>query len=144
MYVFWFTYVTTHCSYNLYVKQYICNLSVNTFTIYMSCKLWHCRFGIEKITEFYGATEGNANAVNSDNTVGCVGFTSMIAPSMHPISVILVDKDTGEPLRGELSNNLVTQLMRATLVDCTSPDVWLSFMKNISASCDKKQFYLDL
>ncbi|XP_067947380.1 long-chain fatty acid transport protein 1-like [Watersipora subatra] len=58
------------------------------------------RFGIKKITEFYGATESNANAVNIDNRVGCVGFTSMIAPSMHPISVILVDKQTGAPLRG--------------------------------------------
>lgn len=58
------------------------------------------RFGIEMITEFYGSTEGNANAINSYNVIGCVGFTSMIVPSFHPISVILVDKETGMPLRG--------------------------------------------
>ena len=53
------------------------------------------------MTDFYGATEGNANAINSDNTVGCVGFTSVIVPSFHPISVILVDKETGNPVRGK-------------------------------------------
>ena len=28
------------------------------------------RFGVEQIGEFYGATEGNANRVNVDNTPG--------------------------------------------------------------------------
>jgi len=39
------------------------------------------RFNIEKVAEFYGATEGNANMINIDNTVGSCGFVSMIAPS---------------------------------------------------------------
>lgn len=57
------------------------------------------RFGIKKIGEFYGATEGNANIANTDNTVGAVGFVSRIIPFVYPISVIKVDEITGEPIR---------------------------------------------
>ncbi|XP_071856294.1 fatty acid transport protein 1 [Bombus fervidus] len=58
------------------------------------------RFNISKIAEFYGATEGNANIVNIDNTVGAIGFVSRIVPSVYPISIIKVNAD-GEPIRNE-------------------------------------------
>ena len=82
------------------------------------------RFGIEKIAEFYGATEGNANistpqyyliiiinnndnnkwfldAVNFDGTVGAVGFVSLIAPAVYPVGLIKVtEEDDPEPIRG--------------------------------------------
>ena len=38
-------------------------------------------------------------SVNVDNTVGSVGFTTRIAPSLYPVTLIKVDKDTGEPIR---------------------------------------------
>ncbi|RZC32918.1 long-chain fatty acid transport protein 4, partial [Asbolus verrucosus] len=57
------------------------------------------RFKIPKVAEFYGATEGNANIVNIDNTVGSIGFVSRIVPSIYPISIIRVDSQTGEPIR---------------------------------------------
>ncbi|XP_046441081.1 long-chain fatty acid transport protein 1-like isoform X1 [Daphnia pulex] len=53
-----------------------------------------------QIAEFYGATEGNANIINFDGTVGAVGFVSMIAPSVYPVALIKVTED-GEPIRGE-------------------------------------------
>ncbi|XP_024939555.1 long-chain fatty acid transport protein 4 isoform X2 [Cephus cinctus] len=56
------------------------------------------RFNIPKIVEFYGATEGNANIVNVDSTVGAIGFISRIIPSVYPISIIKVN-DQGEPIR---------------------------------------------
>ncbi|XP_015175015.1 PREDICTED: long-chain fatty acid transport protein 4-like isoform X2 [Polistes dominula] len=56
------------------------------------------RFNIPQIVEFYGATEGNANIVNIDNTVGAIGFMSRIAPSAYPISIIKVNEE-GEPIR---------------------------------------------
>ncbi|XP_060517576.1 long-chain fatty acid transport protein 4-like isoform X2 [Cylas formicarius] len=56
------------------------------------------RFGIKKVCEFYGATEGNANIVNVDNTVGAIGFVSRIIPQVYPISIIRVDEH-GEPVR---------------------------------------------
>ncbi|CAH1787370.1 unnamed protein product [Owenia fusiformis] len=59
------------------------------------------RFNISVIGEFYGATEGNANVVNSDNKVGAVGFTTMIAPQLYPVTLIRVDEQTGLPLRDE-------------------------------------------
>ncbi|KOX75216.1 Long-chain fatty acid transport protein 4, partial [Melipona quadrifasciata] len=58
------------------------------------------RFNIPQIAEFYGATEGNANIVNINNTVGAIGFVSRIIPSVYPISIIKVDAD-GEPIRDE-------------------------------------------
>lgn len=57
------------------------------------------RFNIPQIGEFYGATEGNANIVNNDNTVGAIGFVSRIIPSIYPISIIRANPDTGEPIR---------------------------------------------
>ncbi|KAJ8970900.1 hypothetical protein NQ317_009052 [Molorchus minor] len=57
------------------------------------------RFNIPNVREFYGATEGNANIVNIDNTVGSIGFMSRIIPSVYPISIIKVDPNTGEPIR---------------------------------------------
>lgn len=59
------------------------------------------RFNIPKVGEFYGATEGNANIVNNDNTVGAIGFVSRIIPSVYPISIIRADQNTGEPIRDE-------------------------------------------
>ncbi|XP_043476757.1 long-chain fatty acid transport protein 4-like isoform X1 [Leptopilina heterotoma] len=56
------------------------------------------RFKIPQVAEFYGATEGNANIVNVDNTVGAIGFVSRIIPAVYPISIIKVDAD-GEPVR---------------------------------------------
>ncbi|EDW52460.1 long-chain fatty acid transport protein 4 [Drosophila sechellia] len=57
------------------------------------------RFNIAKVGEFYGATEGNANIMNHDNTVGAIGFVSRILPKIYPISIIRADPDTGEPIR---------------------------------------------
>ncbi|XP_038118477.1 long-chain fatty acid transport protein 4 isoform X1 [Culex quinquefasciatus] len=59
------------------------------------------RFNIPRVAEFYGATEGNANIVNIDNTVGAIGFVSRIIPSVYPISIIRADPATGEPIRGK-------------------------------------------
>ncbi|XP_012283173.1 long-chain fatty acid transport protein 4 [Orussus abietinus] len=56
------------------------------------------RFKIPQVAEFYGATEGNANIVNVDSTVGAIGFVSRIIPSVYPISIIKVDSD-GVPIR---------------------------------------------
>lgn len=58
------------------------------------------RFKIEQINEVYGATEGNANIINVDNTVGAVGFMPSIVPaSLHPSAVIKAD-ELGIPIRG--------------------------------------------
>ncbi|XP_022901811.2 long-chain fatty acid transport protein 4-like isoform X1 [Onthophagus taurus] len=57
------------------------------------------RFNIPRVAEFYGATEGNANIVNIDNTVGAIGFISRIIPKIYPISIIRCDPATGEPIR---------------------------------------------
>lgn len=56
------------------------------------------RFNIPQVIEFYGATEGNANIVNIDNTVGAIGFVSRIITSVYPISIIKVNAE-GEPIR---------------------------------------------
>ncbi|XP_031838570.1 fatty acid transport protein 1 isoform X2 [Nomia melanderi] len=56
------------------------------------------RFNIPRVAEFYGATEGNANIVNTDNTVGAIGFVSRIIPSVYPISILKANSD-GEPIR---------------------------------------------
>ncbi|XP_015795361.1 long-chain fatty acid transport protein 4 [Tetranychus urticae] len=67
------------------------------------------RFNIERVLEFYGATEGNAHVVNVDHKAGACGFISQILPGaltdlFYPVSIIKVDEITGEPIRS--SNGL--------------------------------------
>lgn len=57
------------------------------------------RFGVAQMGEFYGATEGNCNTINPDNRIGAVGFTTMIAPALYPITLIKIDERTGEHIR---------------------------------------------
>ena len=47
----------------------------------------------------YGATEGNANVLNTTGKVGAVGFLSVLFPAAHPLKVIRVDPDTNELIR---------------------------------------------
>ncbi|XP_023324091.1 long-chain fatty acid transport protein 4 [Eurytemora carolleeae] len=58
------------------------------------------RFGVKYIGEFYGATEGNSNVLNIDSKPGSVGFTSVLFPSVYPVSIIRVDQE-GNPVRDE-------------------------------------------
>ncbi|XP_072936406.1 long-chain fatty acid transport protein 4-like [Epargyreus clarus] len=58
------------------------------------------RFKIPQINEIYGATEGNANIINVDNTVGAVGFLPKLVPTcLHPIALVRVDEQ-GNLVRG--------------------------------------------
>jgi solute carrier family 27 (fatty acid transporter), member 1/4 len=89
------------------------------------------RFKVKRVTEFYGATEGNANigmyrydsllncininsfminfelinfnciSVNVDNKEGAIGFVSRIIPNVYPIAILRVDQETGEPIRNK-------------------------------------------
>jgi fatty-acyl-CoA synthase len=53
------------------------------------------RFGIERVCEFYGASEGNTAFVNVFNVPKSTG----ICPT--PVAFVAYDGDTGEPLRGD-------------------------------------------
>lgn len=53
------------------------------------------RFGIERVCEFYGASEGNTAFVNVFNVPKSTG----ICPT--PVAFVAYDGDTGEPLRGQ-------------------------------------------
>ncbi|VEN45328.1 unnamed protein product [Callosobruchus maculatus] len=57
-------------------------------------------FNVKQIFEFYGSTEGNANLINIDNTIGAVGFVPPLAPhSVCHVDLIRCDDETKEPLR---------------------------------------------
>ncbi|VDK77683.1 unnamed protein product [Litomosoides sigmodontis] len=59
------------------------------------------RFGIQKIGEFYGSTEGNSSIVNIDNHVGSCGFIPVhpFVKYLYPVRLLKVDDDTGELIR---------------------------------------------
>ena len=59
------------------------------------------RFGISKIGEFYGSTEGNVSFFNIDNTPGACGFVSIIIPKLLPYCFVKVHPVSGELLRDE-------------------------------------------
>lgn len=56
------------------------------------------RFGISRIVEFYGATEGNATVVNFDGKSGAVGFVSVLFPFVYPARLIRVN-ESGDVIR---------------------------------------------
>ena len=57
------------------------------------------RFQLQRIVEFYGATEGNCGAVNTVGKVGACGALSVVLSSLSPICLIKVDPDTREYIR---------------------------------------------
>jgi len=58
------------------------------------------RFGIPKILEFYGATEGNVAFFNPDGKVGAVGRVSPLLRRLMNVKVVRLDPDKEEPVRG--------------------------------------------
>uniref|UniRef100_A0A183C7F3 Long-chain-fatty-acid--CoA ligase n=1 Tax=Globodera pallida TaxID=36090 RepID=A0A183C7F3_GLOPA len=61
------------------------------------------RFGIAKIGEFYGSTEGNSNLLNIDNRPGACGFIPIYRSldRFFPLQLLKVDAKSGELLRDE-------------------------------------------
>ncbi|MCP9263080.1 Long-chain fatty acid transport protein 1 [Dirofilaria immitis] len=59
------------------------------------------RFGIKKIGEFYGSTEGNSSIVNIDNHIGSCGFIPVhpFVKNLYPVRLLKVNDDTGELIR---------------------------------------------
>lgn len=99
-------YIGEMCRYMLATKPSECDTFHKVRTMFgngLRPQIWPQfveRFKIQNVAEFYGATEGNANIVNVDNTVGAIGFVSRILPSVYPISIVRADPDSGEPIRG--------------------------------------------
>ena len=59
------------------------------------------RFGIKKIFEFYGASEGNSGLINLDSTPGAVGFYFKLFPFVNMNCLVRADVETGELIRDE-------------------------------------------
>ena len=58
------------------------------------------RFGIDKIMEFYGSTEGNVSLFNFDGKAGAIGRVPSWLKGQININLINLDAETGEPVRG--------------------------------------------
>ncbi|XP_066923311.1 long-chain fatty acid transport protein 1-like [Clytia hemisphaerica] len=59
------------------------------------------RFGVQRIVELYGATDGNAVMINLDNVPGAVGFYYFLFPFLNQNCLVKVDVETGEIIRDE-------------------------------------------
>ncbi len=59
------------------------------------------RTGIQRVYEFYGATEGNVNLLNVDNKIGAIGRVPDILRKKLPTRVIKVDNQTEEVIRNQ-------------------------------------------
>ncbi|XP_043970427.1 long-chain fatty acid transport protein 1-like isoform X3 [Gambusia affinis] len=57
------------------------------------------RFKIQRVGEFYGATECNCSLINIDGKVGACGFSSRILPNLYPVRLVKVKEDEKELLR---------------------------------------------
>ena len=60
------------------------------------------RFGLRKIVEFYGSTEGNVKYMNYDGTPGACGRVPAIARKLYShVAFVKFDVDTQAPMRDE-------------------------------------------
>ena len=59
------------------------------------------RFGIPRIVEFYGATEGNMALINFDGKVGAVGQLPHYIGKLMGLEILRFDIESEEVLRGE-------------------------------------------
>lgn len=59
------------------------------------------RFQIQQIGEFYGATEGNCNMVNTRGRYGAVGYVSPLYSFLLPVKIVKFDVETEEPIRNK-------------------------------------------
>ncbi|XP_066923313.1 long-chain fatty acid transport protein 1-like [Clytia hemisphaerica] len=59
------------------------------------------RFGIDRIGEIYGATEGNTGLLNLENVPGAVGFYYFLFPFLNQNCLVKADVETGEIIRDE-------------------------------------------
>ncbi len=59
------------------------------------------RFGIDKVVEFYGATEGNVTLVNFDGTVGAVGRVPWYFKSKFNGDIVRYDVESDQHIRGD-------------------------------------------
>jgi len=60
------------------------------------------RFGIERLTEFYGSTEGNVSFLNFDGKVGAVGrIPKLIEKKFGHVAFVKFDVENEEPVRGD-------------------------------------------
>lgn len=103
------------------------------------------RFHIPNVAEFYGATEGNANIVNTDNTVGAIGFVSRILPEVYPISIIKVDETTGEPIRNSKGLCIVCQPNEAgAFIGKITSNPSRAFLGYVDKSASEKKIIQDV
>ncbi|TKR72664.1 hypothetical protein L596_020077 [Steinernema carpocapsae] len=59
------------------------------------------RYGLKKIGELYGSTEGNSNILNIDNKVGACGFFPIypFLTKLYPVRLVKVNEESGEIVR---------------------------------------------
>jgi fatty-acyl-CoA synthase len=59
------------------------------------------RFAIPQILEFYAATEGNFSLFNVEGKPGAIGRIPPLLAHRFPASIVKVDVDSGDPVRGD-------------------------------------------
>ena len=95
--------------------RYLCNSPVNPDEEKMHLKcafgnglrpdIWEkfkSRFHVERIVEFYGATEGTLALYNSTGKVGALGYIPPFLDNIHPARLVVVSDECKEiPIRDE-------------------------------------------
>uniref|UniRef100_A0A8R1DT80 long-chain-fatty-acid--CoA ligase n=1 Tax=Caenorhabditis japonica TaxID=281687 RepID=A0A8R1DT80_CAEJA len=106
------------------------------------------RFGIKRIGELYGSTEGNSNIVNLDNHVGSCGFMPIYPHigAFYPVRLIRVDRATGELMRDK--NGLCVPCVPGETGEMVGvikeKDALLKFEGYVSDGDTQKKIYRDV
>ncbi|CAI4227376.1 unnamed protein product [Auanema sp. JU1783] len=107
------------------------------------------RFGIRRIGELYGSTEGNSNIVNVDNHVGSCGFFPIYPglTALYPVRLIKIDEETGELVRDE-KTGLCVQCKPGEIGEMVGvikkEDILLKFEGYVDEKDTQKKIYRDV
>ncbi|WKY14165.1 hypothetical protein Q1695_000036 [Nippostrongylus brasiliensis] len=117
----------------------------------LRAEIWNefvLRFGIRRIGELYGSTEGNSNIVNIDNHVGSCGFFPIYPyiSGLYPVRLIKVNQETGELIRN--ANGLCIPCRPGELGEMVgvikNKDMLLKFEGYVSKGDTQKKIYRDV
>lgn len=105
------------------------------------------RFGIERVGELYGSTEGNSNIVNIDNHVGSCGFFPIypFISALYPVRLLRIDEETGQLIRDQ--NGLAVPCRpgeTGEMVGLIKKDVLLRFEGYVDKGDTAKKIYRDV
>ncbi|XP_070537568.1 long-chain fatty acid transport protein 6-like [Ptychodera flava] len=92
------------------------------------------RFGVPKIIELYGATDGTFLGKNTDNKIGAVGKFSPLTKRLRGFQLVEYNFETAEPMRGKDGRCIAVRIGEVGLLLSPVVGKYLGYSRNEEAT----------